>query len=236
MIRTNERGNKMFEKIKDGLIVSCQALENEPLYGGDTMLKMAMAAKEGGAIGIRTNGPDNTQMIKEGTGLPVIGLVKRNYEGYEAYISPTPKEVDEIFGAGADMLAIDATDHTRPYPLDKLVAYAREKYPHGKLLADISTFEEAKRAEDLGFDAVAVTMVGYTPHTKGQKVPDFKLLEKLVQTMSIPVIAEGNFNTPEDAKRALEIGAHTVVVGSAITRPQLITKKFSEAVKNAKKD
>lgn len=226
----------MFEKIKDGLIVSCQALEDEPLYGGDTMLKMARAAKEGGAIGIRTNGAENTKMIKEDSQLPVIGLVKRNYEGYEAYISPTPKEIDEIFTAGADMIAIDATDHTRPYPLDKLLAYAREHYPKGKLLADISTYEEAKRAEKLGFDAVAVTMVGYTPHTKGQKVPDFDLLEKLVQDLSIPVIAEGNFNTPEDAKKALEIGAHTVVVGSAITRPQVITKKFSEAVANAKKN
>lgn len=224
----------MFEKIKDGLIVSCQALEDEPLYGGDTMVKMARAAKEGGAIGIRTNGKDNTQMIKEDSQLPVIGLVKREYEGYEAYISPTPKEIDEIFSAGADMIAIDATDHTRPYPLEKLVAYARENYPDGLLLADISTYEEAKRAQELGFDAVAVTMVGYTPHTKGQKVPNFDLLERLVADLKIPVIAEGNFNTPEDAKKAIEIGAHCVVVGSAITRPQIITQKFSEAVADAK--
>lgn len=222
----------MFNKIHKGLVVSCQALETEPLYGGDTMLKMARAAQEGGAVGIRTNGPHNTKIIKEGTGLPVIGLTKKEYEGYEAYITPTPKEIDEICQAGADMVAIDATDHTRPYPLEDLIAYTKAHYPQVKILGDISTYDEAVRAQELGMDAVAVTMVGYTPHTKGQKVPDFKLLKSLIEDLQIPVIAEGNFNTPEDAKKAIELGAQCVVVGSAITRPQLITAKFAQAVKD----
>lgn len=222
----------MLKSIHKGLVVSCQALENEPLYGGDTMLKMAQAAIEGGAIGIRTNGPHNTKIIKEGTGYPVIGLTKRDYEGYEAYITPTPKEIDEICQAGADMVAVDATDHTRPYPLDELVAYTRDKYPNVKILGDISTYEEGIRAQALGMDAVAITMVGYTPHTKGHKVPDFQLLKNLIDDLEIPVIAEGNFNSPQDAKKAIELGAHCVVVGSAITRPQLITAKFAKAVKD----
>lgn len=216
---------------KGGLIVSCQALEDEPLYGGDTMLKMAMAAKNAGAVAIRTNGKHNVSIIKEGTGLPVIGLTKQNYDGYETYITPTPSEIDDICKAGAYMIAIDATDHSRPYEITELVKHAKENYPNVKLLADISTYEEALRAETLGFDAVALTLVGYTPYTKGHKVPDFELLEKINNTLKIPVIAEGNFNTPEDARNAIKKGAYCVAVGSAITRPQWITEKFVKEMK-----
>ncbi len=220
----------IMDHIKGGLIVSCQALENEPLYGGDTMVKMAVAAKNGGAVAIRTNGGNNIREIKDATGLPIIGLVKKEYDGYEAYISPSIKEIDEVCKAGAEVVAIDATKHSRPVSLDKLINYTRSNYPNVKILADISTIEEAVEAESLGFDAIALTMVGYTPYTKDVVLPDIELLGNILNYVSIPVIAEGNFNTPEVAKEAITKGAYCVVVGSAITRPQWITEKFVEAI------
>ncbi len=212
----------------EGLVVSCQALENEPLYGGDTMLKMAVAAVNAGAIAIRTNGGVNVKMIKEALNVPVIGLTKTPVNGYEVYITPTFKEVTEICEAGADVVAIDATDHTRPVSLEELVRLTKEKYPNVLLMADISTYDEAIRAEKIGFDMVGTTMVGYTPHTENSVVPDLSLLKSLVDDLKIPVIAEGNFNSPSIAREALEIGVKTVVVGSAITRPQWIAEKFMQ--------
>lgn len=190
----------MFHKLEKGLVVSCQALEGEPLHGGDTMLKMAKAAKEGGAVGIRTSGYCDIKQIKENLDLPVIGLIKKRYEPYEAYITPTKKEVDLTFWAGADIIAIDATLQTRPYPLDKLINYIKREY--GKpILADISTFEEAENALSLGCDAVGITLSGYTEYTKDEDKPNFQLLKELASKMNVPVVAEGNISTPELAKR-----------------------------------
>ena len=222
----------MLRKIKGNLVVSCQALPQEPLYGGDTMLKMASAALEGGAVAIRTNGGSNVKHIKETLKVPVIGLVKQNYENFEVYITPTYNEIDEVCVAGCDMVALDATDQTRPVSIDKLVQYTREKYPSVLLLADISTYKEAQQAQELGFDAIAITMSGYTSYTQNRPSPDFELLQQLIESINIPVIAEGNFNTPELATQAIKMGAHCVVVGSAISRPQLITRSFYEAIKN----
>ena len=224
----------MFNIIKNNLVVSCQALETEPLFGGDTMLKMATAAIEGGAVAIRTNGGHNTSMIKKNLKVPVIGLVKKDYPGVNVYITPTPKEVDEVCQAGCDMVAIDCTDETRPFDLTQLIAYIKNQYSKVLILADIATYEEAMKAQSLGVDAIAVTMCGYTRQTEKQETPNFDLIERLIKDLKIPLIAEGNFNTPPLAKKAIQMGAHSVVVGSAITRPQLITKTFYEAIKNVK--
>lgn len=220
----------MLDKIKGGLIVSCQALEDEPLHGGDTMAKMAKAAEIGGAIGIRSNGPDDIKNIKDSVKLPIIGLNKIDHEGYEVYISPSIEDIKPIIEAGADMIAIDATKQSRPCEIEDLVEYIHSK--NKLVLADISTYEEAINAQRLNCDAVAITMVSYTSYTKDVKLPAFELLEQLVKDLDIPVIAEGNFNTPEAARKAMDLGAHAVVVGSAITRPQIITKKFYEAIHN----
>lgn len=220
----------MLNSIKGKLVVSCQALQNEPLYGGDTMLKMAKAAIEGGGVAIRTNGGHNTKIIKNELDVPVIGLVKKEYPNTEVYITPTPTEVDEVCAAGCDMVALEATDRSRFFPLKELVEYTRQHYPKVKLLADISTYEEALTAQELGFDAIAITMSGYTEASKNRPSPDFDLLDVLIKEMNVPVIAEGNFNTPELARKAMRMGAHCVIVGSAISRPQLITKTFSEAI------
>ena len=210
-----------------GLIVSCQALQDEPLHSAFIMSKMALAAKEGGAVGIRANGVEDIKAIKSEVDLPVIGIIKINYDGLKPYITPTMKEVDALIDAKVDVVAVDATMNQTEEFLKSL----KEKYPNQKFMADVSTIEEGLRAEAIGFDYIGTTLVGYTEQSKG--LNNFDVLEGLVEKCKKPVVAEGNFDTPEKARKALEAGAYTVVVGGAITRPQLITKKFSEEVNKA---
>ncbi|MGD6870975.1 N-acetylmannosamine-6-phosphate 2-epimerase [Sutcliffiella horikoshii] len=219
---------QIFQQIKGKLIVSCQALENEPLHGSEVMAKMAKAAYIGGASGIRANGLEDIKAIKQAVALPIIGLVKRDYPDSEVYITATKKEVDELIEAGVDIIALDATNRTRPNSetLETLVAYIKAN--NILVMADISTFEEGKCAAELGVDCVSTTMSGYTAYSPQKQEPDFYLLKKLVKELSIPVFAEGRISTPEEAKRALDLGAFSVVVGSAITRPQEITKNFAK--------
>ncbi|NMH83047.1 N-acetylmannosamine-6-phosphate 2-epimerase [Heyndrickxia coagulans] len=222
----------MFDMVKGKLIVSCQALEDEPLHSPFIMSKMALAAKEGGAAGIRANSAEDIRAIKAETGLPVIGIVKRDYEGSEVYITPTKKEIDELLAVKPDMIALDATGRKRPggETLSSLIGYIHEAgLP---VMADISTEEEGLQAARLGADCVSTTLSGYTSYSPKQGEPDFALLKKLVDALTIPVFAEGHIDTPAEAKKALEFGAFAVVVGSAITRPQLITKKFAEAMRS----
>ncbi|WP_411169249.1 N-acetylmannosamine-6-phosphate 2-epimerase [Clostridium sp. MB05] len=210
--------------INRGLIVSCQALENEPLHSSYIMSRMAVAAKEGGAIGIRANSVDDIIAIKKEVDLPIIGIVKIDYPNMKSYITPTMKEVDELVEAGADIIALDATIDQDEEFLKSIF----KKYPTQKFMADISTIEEGLRADKLGFHYVGTTLIGYTEHSKGMN--NFEVLEALIKNCKAEVIAEGNFDTPEKARMALEKGAYAVVVGSAITRPQLITKKFNDEV------
>ncbi|MGL4521142.1 MAG: N-acetylmannosamine-6-phosphate 2-epimerase [Bacilli bacterium] len=224
----------MLNKIKNGLIVSCQALPDEPLHSSFIMGRMAKAAIEGGAVGIRANTFEDINEIKKFVDAPVIGIVKRNYGSHPVFITPTMKEVDELVMAGADIIATDATTRIRPdgLMLADFVKAVREKYPNQRLFADVSTYAEAVQASELGFDIIAPTLVGYTEQSKGMQIAanDFALLKQIIASVEKPVIAEGNFDTPEKARRAIELGCHSVVVGGAITRPQLITKKFVEAI------
>lgn len=210
-----------------GLIVSCQALENEPLHSSFIMGKMALAAKEGGAVGIRANSVEDITAIKGEVDLPIIGIIKKDYPGLVPYITPTMKEVDELVNAKVDVIALDATINQ---DVDFIKA-VMEKYPNQKFMADISTVEEGLRAEKLGFDYIGTTLVGYTEQSKG--INNFEVLDELIRQCTKPVIAEGNFDTPEKARKAMENGAYAVVVGGAITRPQLITKKFNDEVLKA---
>lgn len=225
----------MLEKIKNGLVVSCQALENEPLHSSYIMSKMALAAAQGGAVGIRANSKEDIIAIKQEVSLPVVGIVKRDYPDSEVFITATKKEIDELAESGCEMIAMDATMRPRPNgeKLAELVAYTKENYPHVKLMADISTLEEALQAEQLGFDCVSTTLYGYTKETAGHKLydNDFEFVKTVVNQVKIPVIAEGNILTPEMARRVLEIGVYAVVVGGAITRPQLITERFVNEIK-----
>ena len=222
------------EQLKGKLIVSCQALPHEPLHSSFIMGRMALAAKEGGACGIRANTREDIKEIQQNVDLPVIGIVKRDYEDSEIYITPTMKEVDELMEVKPEIIAMDATIAKRPggLTLDEFFHQVKEKYPDQLWMADCSTVEEALHADELGFDFIGTTMVGYTPQSKNLKIEanDFEILRKIVAKAKHRVIAEGNINTPEKAKRVMELGAFSVVVGSIITRPQLITKSFVEAL------
>ena len=223
------------EQLKGKLIVSCQALPHEPLHSSFIMGRMALAAKEGGAYGIRANTKEDIQEIKSKVDLPIIGIVKRDYEGSKVYITPTMREIEELMEVKPEIIAVDATIATRPGELtvDDFFYQIKEKYPNQLLMADCSTVEEALHADELGFDFIGTTMVGYTEQSKNDKIEanDFEILRKIVANAKHRVIAEGNINTPEKARRVIDLGAFSVVVGSIITRPQLITKAFAEALK-----
>ncbi len=220
----------MLEKFHNKLIVSCQALSDEPLCSPFIMGRMALAAKQAGAAGIRAQGVEDIKEIKKVTGLPVIGLIKRNYDDSDIYITPTRREVEELLKSGCEIIALDATQRKRPCGEDfsQLVSFIKE---NGRLvLADISNDAEGKMAQEAGVDCVSTTMSGYTPYTPKLKGPDFGLLARLAGSLKIPVFAEGRINTPDDLRLAYECGAYGAIVGSAITRPQLIAKKFVEAL------
>jgi N-acylglucosamine-6-phosphate 2-epimerase len=224
----------MLNAVKNNLIVSCQALPDEALHSSFIMSKMALAAKQGGAKGIRANSKTDIIEIKKEVSLPVVGIVKRDYKDSSVFITATYREIDELLESGCEMIAMDATVRRRPenIALGKLVAYVREKDAAVQLMADIATLEEAIQAEKLGFDCISTTLYGYTEETNKKKLydNDFAFLKQVIEHVRTPVIAEGNVATPEMAKRCLQIGAHAVVVGGAITRPQQITERFVETI------
>lgn len=237
MLKTNsmiDRKKSFMEKVKGGLIVSCQALDDEPLHSSFIMSKMALAAKMGGAVGIRANTVEDINAIKSEVDLPIIGIIKRNYGECNVYISPTMKEIDELCTEGVDVIAIDATKRERPdgKSLKDFVKEIKDKHPSQLLMADTSDLEEAKLAEEYGFDFVGTTMHGYTDYTKGLDIQDndFEFLKDVLNSVNIPVIAEGKVDTPKKAKKCLELGVLAVVTGGAITRPQQITKKFVDGI------
>lgn len=226
--------NEKIESLKGKLIVSCQALPHEPLHSAFIMGRMALAAKEGGAYGIRANTKEDIAEIQTQVDLPVIGIVKRDYEDSKVYITPTMKEINELMEVRPDIIALDATHSLRPggRTLDEFYREIRKSYPEQLLMADCSTVEEALHADQLGFDFIGTTLVGYTDQSRDLKIEsnDFEIIRQIVAKVKHRVIAEGNINTPEKAKRVIELGAFSVVVGSIITRPQLITKSFAEAL------
>lgn len=225
------------ERLKGKLIVSCQALPHEPLHSAFIMGRMAVAAQEGGASGLRANTKEDIKEMKSLVDLPIIGIVKRDYENCKVYITPTIKEVDELMEVKPEIIAVDATSDLRPgnKKLDEFFSEIKAKYPDQLWMADCSTVDEALHADELGFDFIGTTMVGYTEQSKGLKIEanDFEILREIIAKVKHHVIAEGNINTPEKAKRVIELGAYSVVVGSIITRPQLITKPFAAAVDSA---
>ena len=196
---------------------------------------MAVAAKEGGASGIRANSVVDIAAIRKAVDLPIIGIIKRDYQGADVYITATMKEVDELMTVRPNIIAIDATTSTRPNgeSLKEFFQKAKGKYPDQLWMADCSTIDEMLTADQLGFDFIGTTLVGYTKQSQGDKIEsnDFEIIRKALSKLSHPLIAEGNIDTPDKVRRVLELGAYSVVVGSAITRPQLITKKFVEATK-----
>lgn len=230
---TNQEIN---EQIRGKLIVSCQALKEEPLYSSYIMGRMAYAAMLGGASGIRANTVEDITEIKKTINLPVIGIMKQVYDGCDVYITPTMKEVDALVSCGCEIIATDATKRLRPngVTLDEFFKELRQKYPEQLFMADCSSIEEGMHAAEIGFDYIGTTMSGYTEYTKGTKLPNVSMVKELAEKSGKPVIAEGGIWCPEDLEKVLEAGAFAVVVGTAITRPMEITKRFAHVIEPLK--
>lgn len=225
----------LFNQIKGGLIVSCQALEHEPLYTkeGGVMPLMAKAAAQSGAVGIRANTVRDITQIKAVVDLPVIGIIKKDYPGTPMYITVTMAEVDALVECGVDILAVQGTSALRPdgSTAADFIRQIKAKYPQQLIMADIATLEEAMACAEAGADFVGTTMRGYTPETTGIDDIDFAFITELTQKCPAKVIAEGHIHSPEQAVQALQAGAFALVVGGAITRPAEITARFTGAIR-----
>jgi N-acylglucosamine-6-phosphate 2-epimerase len=210
-----------------GIVVSCQATEDNPLYGPETMARMAMAAEKGGAVAIRVNGPADTTAIMRATSLPVLAIYKVDYPGSQVRITPTVADTQAIVETGAPFIALDGTNRPRPHG-ESLADSIKVIHDHGAFaFADLATRDDLAGALDAGADAVGTTLSGYTAESATDSdEPDLDFLAWLVTHSPVPVFAEGRYWTPDQAAAALEIGASFVVVGTAITNPMKITERF----------
>ena len=220
----------MIKSLKGKIVVSVQAMPSEPLYKEECMKAMMESVVNGGAGALRVAGERDVKNAKT-FNLPVIGLTKPeklpdNWKDV-VYITPSLDEVQKLINADADIIAFDGTSRPRPNSctLEQIIT---EIHSAKKLaMADISTLEEGINCANLGADFISTTLAGYTTQSENTNdTPDFELLKDLVETTDKPIILEGRIWEPEDVKKAFELGAHCVVIGSAITRPQLITKRF----------
>lgn len=222
---------ELIESMK-GLIVSCQTHPDDPIHTEDMVVKMAEAAKWGGAVGIRANTPQQIAAIKAKVDLPIIGLWKIWNDNTDVFITPTMEACKAIWEAGADIIALDCTSqiNAQGRPAYELLAELKKEIPQAPIFADVSNFEEAKRAAQMGADIVAPTLYGYTEETKHIEEPDMRAFAKMCRELGdqVSIMMEGHIYTPEDAMKCLYLGADAVVVGSAITRPHLITKRFTD--------
>lgn len=230
MKTTDTRKKEILESLRGGLVVSCQVQPEDPIYTDNMVVKMAEAASWAGAVGIRANTPEQIRQIKEAVHLPVIGLYKIWREDTDVYITPTLEAAKAVWEAGAEIIAMDCTDRmtlegTKAW---ELLPKVKEAIPEAITFADVSNYEEAKRAAELGADIVAPTLCGYTEYTADRSCPDYREFARMCRYLGedVHMMMEGHLNTPEDAMKCIYLGAHAVVVGSAITRPHLTAKRF----------
>ena len=227
--------NKLLEQLKGGMIVSCQAEGDDPFNANpEYMALFAKAAEMGGALGIRTQGIEKLKAIKRVTKLPVIGLIKSQFPDGKVCITGSFNEVEQLIAAGSDIVAIDGTFRKREDLLGpEFIKAVKERY--GCLvLADIATCDEAKACEEAGADCISTTLNGYTPDTlQFHDGPNYEVLKDCVKDLSVPVFAEGRYNTPAEAGKAMALGAYAVISGTAITRPRVITQWFVAEINKA---
>jgi N-acylglucosamine-6-phosphate 2-epimerase len=231
--------NQIWETLRYKLIVSCQPDVDEPardpLNQPEIMAALALSAVRGGAAGIRADSPAHIAAVRKVVAGPIIGIYKKDLPGFSVRITPTTALAVEISRAGADIIAIDATDRPRPEGRTAADHIRRVVEATGRpVLADISSYDEALAAADAGAEAVATTLSGYTDPCCSLNEPDYDLVSRLAGVLKIPVMAEGRFNSPVQAARALECGAWAVTVGSAITRPRIITSWFAHALEQSR--
>jgi len=216
--------------IQGKLIVSCQASAGDPLNDVDTLSRLAASVLRGGPGGLRAEGQQCVAAFRQLTPLPIIGLVKTTDRNGDVYITPGFAQAKSVSDAGADIIALDCTRRrlweSEPWP----EVLARIHSELGRLVcADIATLDDALSAQDSGADIVATTLRGYTDDTRHVCTVDWEFVKTLVSTLSVPIVLEGHVTSPDEVRRALELGVHAVVVGSAITRPQTITERFVAA-------
>lgn len=231
---------EIVESFKNGLIVSCQVQHDDPIYSDDMVVKMAEAAKWGGAVGIRANSPEQIRAIKEKVDLPVIGLWKIWHDDTDVFITPTLEACKAVWEAGAEIIALDCTNQIthEGRPAYELLPIVKKEIPEAIIFADVSNYEEAKRAIESGADIVGPTLYGYTAETRTIEQPDLREFARMCRDFKDDtyMIMEGHVYSPEDAVKCLYLGAHSVVVGSAITRPHLTTKRFTDLMSGYQSD
>lgn len=235
---------EIIDSMKKGLVVSCITQPDDIIHDeGRTVVTMAKAAKWANAVGIKACGPEQVAAIHEAIDLPIIGLWKVVFEGEKSYIiTPTVDHAKQLWDAGARIIAVDCTSYPNPAlggkPRYELVPLIKEALPDALIYADCSSFEEAKIAVEYGADFVSPTKFGSTPDTKGMEAPNWHLLARMVRELGdkVNVSMEGHIYTPEDAMKAIYLGAHMCVVGSAITRPHFIAKRFVDLIDGLEED
>ncbi len=225
--------NEIIENIRGGLIVSCQARKGWPMYGTEIMVAFAKAAQQGGACGIRATEPENIRAIKAVVDLPMIGIYKQWYDGYEIYITPTYRSAAAVADAGAEIVALDGTNRRRPdnEKLENIIGHMHEQYPDVLIMADCDNLDSAIYAQKCGADIVSTTLAGYTKVTSDQSYFQPELVNIFKKNLKIPVIAEGHISNADDLRLAYANGADSVVMGTAITRPEIITHRLVESLK-----
>ncbi len=230
MKTTDAKKKAILESFAGGLIVSCQVQKDDPIYSEDIVVKMALAAQWAGAVGIRANSPEQIKAIKAEVHLPVIGLYKIWHEDTDVFITPTLAAAQQVWEAGAEIIAMDCTTqrtHEGTVARD-LLPVVKRAIPQAILFADVATYDEAVWAMAHGADIVGPTLYGYTPETAHIEAPDLREFARICRDLKdeVYVIMEGHLYTPEDAMKCIFLGAHAVVVGSAITRPHLTARRF----------
>jgi N-acylglucosamine-6-phosphate 2-epimerase len=206
------------EQLQGGLIVSCQAPKDSPMHDPQVIAAMALTAQKRGAVALRIESPAHIQAVRRVVSLPIIGLWKRIHPGSSVYITSTFEDAQTLVEAGADIVALDATERPRVdgVTIQELLPKIRQKLAV-PVMADIATVEEGTLSADLGADLIGTTLYGYTEATQNSTPPGFDLLHTLAMQLSVPVICEGGIATPEAVAKAYQLGAFSVVVGTAIT-------------------
>jgi N-acylglucosamine-6-phosphate 2-epimerase len=219
------------EAIRHGLVVSCQAGKESPLCAPHSIAALAGSAALGGAAGFRVDGPDNVAAVRAISTRPILGINKLQNPGFDVFITPTFASALAVVQQGADMVALDGTTRPRPHGEELSEIIRRLHAECGvPVMADIATVEEGLRAAELGADVVATTLAGYTSYSSGRTGPALDVLQRLVADAGVPVIVEGRVWTIEELRACFEAGAYAVVIGSAITVPQFITRRFVDAI------